>query len=140
MSSQPVSLSQLRHDLRTPINAILGYSDILLEDLPESGDRTAISPLKKIHACGQQLLTLINTLTKEATRLAPTQERPADYAASRPHAVFSEADQLTLVIPLDAILSYCDWLSRNTEDTENILKPDIEKIRNAANQLRVLIN
>ena len=81
VSSQPVSLSQLRHDLRTPINAILGYSDILLEDLPESGDRTSISPLKKIHACGQQLLTLINTLTKAATRLAPTQERPAAYAA-----------------------------------------------------------
>ncbi|MGD1866555.1 MAG: histidine kinase dimerization/phospho-acceptor domain-containing protein [Phormidesmis sp.] len=43
MSLQPVSLSQVRHDLRTPINAILGYSEILLEDLLEGGDRTAIS-------------------------------------------------------------------------------------------------
>ncbi|MEL6813231.1 MAG: response regulator [Cyanobacteria bacterium J06598_3] len=142
LSLQPVSLSQLRHDLRTPINAILGYSDILLEDLPEDGSAIAISTLKKIHACGQQLLTLINTLTKETTR-------SADYAASDPHAVFSEADQLALIIPLDAILSYCDWLSRSTEvtlqltietATETATETDIEKIRNAANQLLVLIN
>ncbi|MEL7068371.1 MAG: response regulator [Cyanobacteria bacterium J06581_3] len=131
VSLQPVSLSQLRHDLRTPINAILGYSEILLEDLPEGGDRTATSTLKKIHACGQQLLTLINTLTKETTRPV------VDYATSEPHTVFSEADQLALVIPLDAISGYCDWLSHNTEITP---KQDIEKIRNAANQLLVLIN
>ena len=139
VSLQPVSLSQVRHDLRTPINAILGYSEILLEDLLEGGDRTAISTLKKIHTCGQQLLTLINTLTKENTRPAPAvaQDRPTDYAAGGLRAGFSEADQLALVIPLDAILGYCDWLSGNTEV---ILKPDIEKIFNAANQLLVLIN
>ena len=28
-------VSRLRHDLRTPVNAILGYSEILIEDAPE---------------------------------------------------------------------------------------------------------
>jgi len=31
----PSIIASLRHDLRTPINAILGYSEMLLEDLSE---------------------------------------------------------------------------------------------------------
>ena len=40
-----VLLASIRHELRTPINAILGYSEMLLED-------AAIPDLQRIHAAG----------------------------------------------------------------------------------------
>ena len=39
-----------RHDLRTPINAILGYSDLLLENAREEGNDPRAADLEKIHA------------------------------------------------------------------------------------------
>ncbi len=60
------SLAHLRHDLRTPINHILGYSELLQEELEESGSDEFSGDLKKIHGAAQSLLKLINThLTPE---------------------------------------------------------------------------
>ena len=39
-----------RHDLRTPINAILGYSEMLLEDARDEGNDPRALDLEKIHA------------------------------------------------------------------------------------------
>src|SRR5947199_5453161 len=58
-------LSKIRHDLRTPINHILGYCEMLQEDehLPED-----FAPdLAKIHAGGKQLLALIADYLDEET-------------------------------------------------------------------------
>ena len=63
-----------RHDLRTPINAILGYSETLLEDAREEGNDSRAEDLKKIHAAGQAEKGLdftphaINLLTKANTQ------------------------------------------------------------------------
>jgi len=138
LPSQPVSLSYLRHELRTPINAILGYSEMLLEDLQDGGDRESISTLKKIHTCGQQLLLLINNALAEETTLPdPEDKSRQDDLEDNLRTRFSETDRLELTVFWDAILSYCDWLDHNAEDT---LKPDTEKIRDAASQLLDLIN
>ena len=40
--------TKIRHDLRTPINAIRGYSEILLEDSTELNDRQIFQDLKFI--------------------------------------------------------------------------------------------
>lgn len=53
--------AQLRHDLRTPINHIIGYSEILLEECEGADDTSSASDLKKIRLAAEQLLTLINT-------------------------------------------------------------------------------
>ena len=55
----PDAVAQLRHDLRTPVNHIIGYSEMLIEDA--SGSGSDISDLKKIHSAAGELLTLINT-------------------------------------------------------------------------------
>ncbi len=57
--SPPDPVAQLRHDLRTPVNHIIGYSEMLIEDA--SGSGSDISDLKKIHSAAGELLTLINT-------------------------------------------------------------------------------
>lgn len=57
----PDAVAQLRHDLRTPINHIIGYSEMLLEDAEEVGNESIAADLKRIHSAAQELLGLINT-------------------------------------------------------------------------------
>ncbi len=50
-------LSQMSHDLRTPLNTIQGYSQIILMD--ESNDDNLKTKINKIYAASEQLLNLI---------------------------------------------------------------------------------
>lgn len=66
MSNGPSELSKLRHDLRTPINHILGYSELLGEDLEDQGVKN-LEDLEKMQAAARQLLGLIDrSLSDEA--------------------------------------------------------------------------
>src|SRR5690606_22916743 len=53
-------LANMSHELRTPMNAIIGCSEMLIEDAEDMGNEDAIPDLKKIHAAGKHLLGLIN--------------------------------------------------------------------------------
>lgn len=55
-------LATLRHDLRTPMNHIIGYSEMLIEDATELGHDYLIRDLEKIHHAGERLLALIDDL------------------------------------------------------------------------------
>ena len=80
MSDTPARapLSHLRHDLRTPINQILGYSELLLEETQEAALRSVplsaadLAPdLQKIRQAAKTLLNLINdNLTDERLSFA----------------------------------------------------------------------
>lgn len=52
--------SGLIHDLRTPLNQIIGYSQLLLEQAQEQGQKSFVPDLQKTHTAGKQLLALIN--------------------------------------------------------------------------------
>ena len=56
-------LSHMRHELRTPVNAIIGYSEMLLEDAVEGPLR---ADLERIQSAGRRLLGLINDLLDPA--------------------------------------------------------------------------
>ena len=51
---------RLRHDLRTPITAVLGYSEMLLEEAEELDAADAVPDLQKIHASAGRFLSLID--------------------------------------------------------------------------------
>jgi adenylate cyclase len=53
-------LSKLRHALRTPLNQIIGYSELLMESAEESGSNSLLPDLQRIHSGGGELLGLIN--------------------------------------------------------------------------------
>ncbi len=53
-------LANMSHELRTPLNAIIGYSEILQEDARERGFAQLVPDLRKVHAAGRHLLSLIN--------------------------------------------------------------------------------
>jgi phosphoserine phosphatase RsbU/P len=65
MTPEKSPLAQLRHDLRTPINHILGYGELLAEDLADQGV-TNLADLEKITGAARELLHLVGTrLTDE---------------------------------------------------------------------------
>lgn len=53
-------LASMSHELRTPLNAIIGYGEMLQEEAEEAGAEALVPDLKKIHAAGRHLLSLIN--------------------------------------------------------------------------------
>jgi DNA-binding response OmpR family regulator len=60
------SLARMRHTLRTPLNHIIGYSEMLLEEADERGLEASAADIRKIHAAGKQLLSHINELLDPA--------------------------------------------------------------------------
>ena len=73
-------LSKIRHDLRTPINQILGYSELLEEEAEEKGQPDFVPDLKKVQAAARRLLALIEehfAPGKLVPAAAPAPETPA---------------------------------------------------------------
>jgi signal transduction histidine kinase/CheY-like chemotaxis protein/HAMP domain-containing protein len=55
-------LANMSHELRTPMNAVIGISELLLEDARDLGRDDAIEPLGRILRAGRHLLALINDI------------------------------------------------------------------------------
>lgn len=112
-----LDLSKIRHDLRTPINHIIGYCEMLQEDnqLPE-----LFAPdLEKIHAGGRQLLALIAEYFNEET-----------FETKR-----GDVQRLChdLRTPVNQIIGYSEMMEEQAQEInrEKYL-PDLRKIRDAA--------
>ena len=71
--------SGLIHDLRTPLNLIIGYSEMLMEQAQEQGHDDFVPDLQKTLTAGKQLLALINANFHPIRAL----DRPADITAPR---------------------------------------------------------
>lgn len=54
--------AQLRHDLRTPINAVKGYAEMLMEDAMEAGHTSMVSDMRKLLDAADGLLDRIDAL------------------------------------------------------------------------------
>lgn len=54
--SSMATLAETRHQLRTPLNHIIGYSEMLIEEAEENQLKHFAADLRKIHAAGKQLL------------------------------------------------------------------------------------
>ena len=52
--------SGLIHNLRTPLNQIIGYSELLMEQAQELGQNEFVPDLQKTQTAGKELLALIN--------------------------------------------------------------------------------
>ncbi len=51
---------RLRHDLRTPLNQIVGYSELLIETVDEHGISNVIAWLEEVNAVGTEMLSKLN--------------------------------------------------------------------------------
>jgi len=69
-ASIEAQLSNVRHGLRTPLNQIIGYSEMLQEEAEDLGLESSLPDLQKVHLAGGQLLTLINENLSAARALS----------------------------------------------------------------------
>jgi class 3 adenylate cyclase/ActR/RegA family two-component response regulator len=118
-------LAHMRHELRTPVNAVLGYSEMLLEDDAESA---AAGDLKKIQAAGRTLLALINEILDPA-RLG--QEADLEAAGAR--------IRHDLRTPVNAIVGYAEMLIEDAAEDDATV-PDLKRILDAGHKLLALID
>jgi adenylate cyclase len=120
-------LAHMRHELRTPVNAILGYSEMLIEDQP---DGPACADLRKIESAGRNLLGLINEILDPA-RLG--QEPDLEKAGAR--------IRHDLRTPVNAIIGYSEMLLEDAEEDEGSpLADDLKRILAAGRKLLALID
>ena len=112
-----IELSVIRHDLRTPVNHIIGYSELLLEEAREN----LKEDLRRIHSGGSELLALINDYFDEAT-----------FDSSK---VGEDSTLLKLRTPVTQIVGYCDLLLEEANDsgTTDILN-DLKRVHKAATE------
>lgn len=90
----PEPLAQLRHDLRTPINQIIGYGEMLQEDAVRDGHAGYVGDLQKIQDAARTLLGLINTKLQDGVQLsAAAAPAPAHPAKVAPQAMHGDAGQ-----------------------------------------------
>jgi adenylate cyclase len=54
--------AQLRHDLRTPINAVKGYGEMIVEDATDAGHDSIVSDLRKLLDAANGMLARIDSL------------------------------------------------------------------------------
>jgi signal transduction histidine kinase len=112
-----LDLSKIRHDLRTPINHILGYCEMLQED--EQLPAVFAPDLEKIHAGGRQLLVLIAEYFDEET-----------FETKRGDVHWLCHDLRT---PVNQIIGYSEILQEQAEEIgRKKYLPDLRKIRDAA--------
>jgi len=55
-------VAALRHDLRTPMNAILGYGGVLVVEAEELGITALVPDIQRLHTAGKKLLEQIDRL------------------------------------------------------------------------------
>jgi adenylate cyclase len=119
-------LRMLRHALRTPVNHIIGYSELLLEEA-EDHDLHDISPdLQKIHTAAEHLLTLINDI--------------CDPAKDGVDPIDPVQMQHEVRTPLNQVIGYSELLQEEARDQglEGFI-PDLQRINAAAKHLLTLV-
>jgi len=118
-----------RHDLRTPINAILGYSEMLLEDARDEDNDSRAEDLKKIHTAGQALLYSVNDLL-DPEKIASGHVDLSDMAA------LGARIEHALRNDLNAVIGYSEMLLEEVDqDNEEQVASDLTRILTAAARL-----
>jgi signal transduction histidine kinase len=57
--AKSIFLAKMSHQLRTPLNAVIGYSEMLLEDAEANGLDDVTADLRRINSAGKHLLSLV---------------------------------------------------------------------------------
>ena len=68
---KPAPGMSLRHELRTCVNQVLGYSELVQEDLTRAGQPAFVADLKRISNAARRLEALVNQVPEAAVAAAP---------------------------------------------------------------------
>jgi class 3 adenylate cyclase len=118
----PTRLARARHELRTPLGHIIGYSEMLLEEVEDGAARALAGPLGRLHDEARQLLARLNEVLARPPADAP------------PAAL--EALLQPLLAPAAALAAAAEGVKQGTAaDAGEALRADLDKISAAAGHL-----
>ena len=126
-----VRVAHLRHDLRTPVNAIIGYSEMLAEEAEDMSQNEVVEELNSIQADGRLMLASVNrTLAISRVKVIDL----PDWSRLGDELLSGAQEAVQRVILKSKVLAE---RSRNSELGEFI--PDLNEIETAAGSfLRVM--
>jgi len=121
-------MATLRHELRTPMNHIIGYSEMLIEEASEQQQDYLLIELEKINHEGQRLLVIINDL------FAPHKRRK-----SLQNGLLEARHEMRTLV--NNIIGLSDMLQEDSGLSENTsFITDLGKIKKASRHLLGLID
>lgn len=117
------ALTSLRHDLRNSIGHILGYGEMVLDDLSDTGKPELIADVEKIHAAGKRLLELVDERLNAAAlgpadaplRPVPPAVIPASKSLLLPNETRTESEESGLLLVVDDNEENRDVLARRLQ-------------------------
>lgn len=122
------ALRALRHDLRTPINPILGYCELIAEEAGDAAPPALLAGIRKLHAAGTRMLKLTNEVFSEQpsalrqlslTKLRREFRAPAGIAAALCTKLEQQANAAALPVAAQDLrrigIATGRWLSRVEE-------------------------
>ncbi len=116
------ALADLRHDLRTPIGLVIGYGEMVADELADAGRADLLADVEKIRAAGRRLLALVDERLQADALLLPSPvqplptPRPKDAAEeTRSEEVQSEDGGLLLIVD-------------DNEDNRDVLARRLQKL------------
>lgn len=125
-----IDLGKVRHDLRTPINAIIGYGEMVAEDSEQDGLESFHQIVCTIVDEGRGLLKLINRLL--ATPIAP--QTVGEFNATTAHSELAPAAA--------SLRDQCQRLRATMEQCDSAaqFEPDVLQIANATDRFLQLLD
>jgi sigma-B regulation protein RsbU (phosphoserine phosphatase) len=127
--TQRTLLAHLRHELRTPINAIIGYSEMLLEDLEAEETSLFAKELQTIQVGGKQLLSQVNHLLSSTE----SELTLVNFDLDR----LSDTIRLEMGRSVKSVIDCCEEILG--QETAEII-PDVLKIHGSAQSLLGMVN
>ena len=125
-SASSESIKHLRHDLRTPLNQMIGYSEMLIEGVTENGPPEMLDDLQRLCGAGGELLTVLN----ESLAQWKVETGQVDLIGLR----------RAMLGPLNAFVGYRDLCTEAAHvHSQTEVLADLARIDIATNNLRKLL-
>ena len=119
-------LGKARHNLKNPVNAILGYSEMLIDDCEAEGLDHLISDINKLNQAGSEILTSIEEIFNDKALSDP----------EKSISTIAEEMEMALRTPLNTIIGYSELLLEDSDSIDiNNFVSDINKITESGRML-----
>ena len=129
-----VILKNIKHDLINPINAMIGYSELILDTLDEAGDRALKRDMQSIYHSSTAIFAIIQELFSDKTKAG-------DDIGS---VILNEDLHYSIRTPLSNIVGLSELILEDTATVTDLDLQDIQdsvsKINQAGKRLLKLIN
>ena len=116
-------LAYVRQEFEAPVDAILGYAEIMLEDAEGQRNHSILGDLQRLHKAGLKLKELVSGLLDPAA----VHQDFTDFRRNLRH---------DLRTPISAIKGFGEWLLEDAQEARNeVLARDLEKLLEAVARL-----